>query len=415
MPPKRSDQSTGPAPRFNCDNDYYRNLNLEPVGAGPLTLAAVYFQVRPPHLFPKSAPLVSRDGSSLAFIEHGVTLRVARLTERSMWRSCDINLGIFAHFGVSDGSAGSMAWASNSEFLWTAARDTARPIEDYATSPMKPARMGVDGHLDLLPPLAHAAGSLDALLWAGGDGLAVAQFGTRGTSYQPAHDDSNPTFAIVDALGGRVLDTLPFSAIEPPPSQSRFGPPQTAVKQARTAILPDGRVRLLFRALRQWIVWTQGQRPVVLPDPYGIEVPPSHLVLSPDGSRVLIGRHLRTHGWIHIRGQGTIPGEPAEGVLVALHDVETGRELWTMRATAVRDFGFPAPSISPDGRTALVGLMPTEGIPPIGLLSAQDCKILQTLPAPGGAYAMGFTRGGRAVWTNAEGLTALYEFHAGAP
>jgi hypothetical protein len=260
-------------------------------------------------------------------------------------------------------------------------------------------------------------GTLDGLLWAGGDGLAVAQFGTRGASYQPAHDDPNPTFAIVDALSGRVLDALPFSAIEPQPLQSRFGPPQTVVKQPRAAILPDGRVRLLFRAGPQWIVWTQGQRPVVLPDPYpyGIEMPPSHLVLSPDGSRVLIGRHLRTHGGIHIRGQGTIPGKPVEGVLAALHDVDTGRELWTMRATAVHDFGFPAPSISPDGRTALVGLMPTEGIPPIGLISAQDGKILQTLPAPGRTYAMGFARGGRAVWTNADELTALYEFRANVP
>ena len=55
-------------------------------------------------------------------------------------------------------------------------------------------------------------------------------------------------------------------------------------------VLPDGRVRLLFRAVREWIVWTQGQRPVVLPDPYGLEVPPSRLVLSPDGSRLLIGQ-----------------------------------------------------------------------------------------------------------------------------
>jgi hypothetical protein len=285
----------------------------------------------------------------------------------------------------------------------------------YATSPMRPARAGVDGRLDLLPPLSHAAGSLDALLWTGGDGLAVAQFGTRGGAYRPAHDDPNPTFAIVDALRGLVLDTLPFGAIEPWPSQSRFGPPQTAVKQAGAAVLPDGRVRLLFRAARQWVVWTQGQPPGVLPDPYASDLALSYLALSPDGSGVLIGRDLRTRGWIHIRGQGTILGEPAEGVLLALHDVETGRELWTIRATAVRHFAFPAPAISPDGRTALVGLMPTEGVPPIGLISMQDGTILQTLPAPGGPYAMGFACGGRTVWTHAIGLTALYDVRAGAP
>jgi len=73
----------------------------------------------------------------------------------------------------------------------------------------------------------------------------------------------------------------------------------------------------------------------------------------------------------------------ARQILAALHDVDTGRELWTMRATAVRDFGFPAPSICP----ALVGLMPTVGRPSIGFISTQDGRVLQTLPAPGAPYA----------------------------
>jgi hypothetical protein len=80
---------------------------------------------------------------------------------------------------------------------------------------MRPVRTVQQGEIEPLPELHHAAGPLDALLWAGGDGLAVAQFGTRGGFYRPEHDDPNPTFAIVDARRGIVLDTLPFDAIEP--------------------------------------------------------------------------------------------------------------------------------------------------------------------------------------------------------
>ena len=92
-----------------------------------------------------------------------------------------------------------------------------------------------------------------------------------------------------------------------------------------------------------------------------------------------------------------------------MHAIETGQQLWTIRATAVRDFQLPQPAISPDGRAALVGLMPAEEIAAIGLVSMQDGKILQTLPAPGASYSMGFVKGGRSVWTHADGVTALYE------
>jgi hypothetical protein len=200
-----------------------------------------------------------------------------------------------------------------------------------------------------------------------------------------------------------VLDTLPFDASW----QNRFDALRNTVNQAGAAVLPDGRVRLLFRVGLQWIVWTQGQRPKVLPAPYAREN--TNLSFSPDGSRILIGRHLRTNGWVHIRGEGTIPGEPNEGVLVAMYDIETGQESWSIRATAVRDFHFPVPAISPDGRMALVGLMPAKEIPAIGLVSMQDGRILQRLPAPGASYSMGFVQSGKSVWTHYFGVTALYE------
>jgi hypothetical protein len=111
------------------------------------------------------------------------------------------------------------------------------------------------------------------------------------------------------------------------------------------------------------------------------------------------------------RLRGCTPGRPVEGILAALHDLETGRALWSIRATATNDYEFPTPAINPDGRTALVALMPQGDRPRIGLLSMSDGAIVQTIPAPaGGTYAMGFARGGRTVWTQGYSVTALYDF-----
>jgi hypothetical protein len=398
------------APRTNTNDDgedhHLPDSNLDPLDAGPLALGSVYRQVFPPSPAGRSAPLVSPDARCIAYTSrYPSTLRVGRLDAASLGTSYSISL---AQFGTQDEPAQFLTWGSNSEFIWTATQDEQSfPTSDgnwrrHATSAVQPIRARLDGRVDLLPPLLHEAGPLDALTWAGSDGLAGAQFGTRGKAYWPPHDDPNPTFAVVDTVRGQVLDTLPFDAAW----QDRLDALRYTVNQAGAAVLPDGRVRLLFRVGLHWVVWTQGQEPKVLPAPYAREN--TNLSLSPDGSRILIGRHLRTNGWVHIRGQGTVPGEPNEGVLVAMYDPETGRELWTIRATAVRDFHFPIPAMSPDGRMALVGLMPAEEIPTIGLVSMQDGTIIQRLPAPGPSCSMGFVQGGRSVWTHYFGVTALY-------
>jgi hypothetical protein len=52
----------------------------------------------------------------------------------------------------------------------------------------------------------------------------------------------------------------------------------------------------------------------------------------------------------------------------------------------------------------------TEGsAPQIGLVAMSDGRIVQTFPAPGGTYAIGFARGGRTIWAHAHALTALYD------
>jgi hypothetical protein len=96
-----------------------------------------------------------------------------------------------------------------------------------------------------------------------------------------------------------------------------------------------------------------------------------------------------------------------------MHDVATGRLLWSIRATVTEDYAFPTPAISPDVRFALVGLVPDGALPHIALVRLEDGSIVQTIPAPGGDYAMGFARAGLSVWTHAYGLTALYDVQPG--
>src|ERR1700726_4409864 len=83
----------GPPPRINCEADYRRNLDLEPVGAGPLALAAVYCQGVPPTLLARSPPVVSPDARSIVYCEDAKTLRVARLDGGRILTDYQIELG----------------------------------------------------------------------------------------------------------------------------------------------------------------------------------------------------------------------------------------------------------------------------------------------------------------------------------
>lgn len=394
-------------PRTNCRFPHQLALNLTPAGAGPLTLAAVHCNSIPASPFTRSAAQVSPNARLISYYDHNAVLRVTRLNGGGdAWTSYNAALGVFARFGSEIRSALAFTWDSHSSFIWTATHERAHP-SGFALSPMRPARTAENGTIQLFPQIEHSAGPLDALLWAGGDGLAVAQFGTKGNLYRPEHKDPRPTFAVVNVPDGRVLDTLSFETIVSLRDKLLRIPPYILVKNVAATVLPDGHVRALL-SVGEWIVWTQHQAPRTLPDPYAGEAH-QRMVLSPDGSSVLIGRLLRTDGGRCGRTGGCKPGRPVEGILAALHDLETGKPVWTIRATVNADYEFLAPAISDNGRFALVGLVPNDTGTLIGVVSMIDGKIVQTLPAPGGDYAMGFACGGRTVWTHANGLTALYD------
>jgi hypothetical protein len=395
-------------PRINCEAAHQRDLELAPLGDGPLQLKAVYCQRIRATSLPLSPPTVSPDGQSIAYVEHDAILRIARLDAEDTWIDYRTEMGAFARFGLSPRSMPAVSWVSNSKSVWASNYEAVQP-SGFVKSPLQPLKTAGDGIVLPLPPLRHDAGPLDALLWADGDGLAVAQFGTRGGYYRPEHPDEDPSFAIVDAGRGLVLDTLPFAAIEALQNRARGISPSAAIKNAAATKLSNGKVRTLL-SVGEWVVWTEGQPPIAIADPYAADFD-SYIVMSPDGSRVLVGRLLRTKGAMiceHKPGCGTA-GRPVEGVLAAMHDLVDGRLLWSIRATVTYDYEFPSPAISPDARFALVGLVPEGAGPLIALVALEDGRIVQTIPAPSGRYAMGFARGGLSVWTHANGLTALYD------
>ena len=400
-------------PRVNCAAPHQRDLDLNPRAEGPLRLATIHCQP----FYSQSglvfgAPLVSPDAQSIAFLLGKEQLLVARLDGGKTFTEFPAVLGTFTQFGSNFRSVHAFAWRSDSKAVWTGTHEMAQG--GFPRTPLRPVQ-AEDGGLTPLPALRHDAGPLDGLLWIGGDGLALVHFGTRGSFYRPAvYEDRTPTLAIVDAQRGVVLDALPFDAVESLKNRGPRTPPYVLVRDA-AATLRDGKVRaLLDIGFGEWLAWSQGQPPRVLANPYGREMH-NRMAISPDGTRVLIGRLLRTEGGRCDLTKGCRPGTPVEGILAALHDLDTGALVWSLRATVANDHEFPAPVISPDGRYALIGLVPDGERLLIGLVSMQDGKTVQTVPAPGADYTMGFVRGGQIGWIHAYGVTALYDMQSAAP
>ena len=102
------------------------------------------------------------------------------------------------------------------------------------------------------------------------------------------------------------------------------------------------------------------------------------------------------------------PRAPRKGIWAELYDVDSGRLLWSLE----RDFdardSYATPTISPDGRYALITLEPANSAARLALVSMRDGTVIQMLPAPPGSVSAGFTRGGSALWVQSQGRIAIY-------
>jgi hypothetical protein len=65
--------------------------------------------------------------------------------------------------------------------------------------------------LDRLGILEHAAGMLDALLYADDRGRAIAQFGSKGWLRKLDETAEQPAFAMIDVEAKRIIASLPFA------------------------------------------------------------------------------------------------------------------------------------------------------------------------------------------------------------
>lgn len=406
-----------------CTLPWQLALNPQPVGPGPLTLQAVYCHWGDIGTHNNRHPAVSPDAKQRAtFGDPQGVLRIVNLLGKEASASYDTGV-TFDEWTL--GSDPVVRWSSNSQFLWAARQNRMRPSGGWALSPLQPVRVSLSGQATDLPRLEHPAGSLDGLLWIGGNGLALAQFGTRGDYYRPVRLNPTPTFAIVDAAAGRVLDALPLADLEQFLEPKREPDTQRLARHVLAAQLPDGRVRALLGFSEGWILWTQGdpvRKGPALSDA-------AAYTLSQDGSTVLL-----TAPQVPGESPGVIrtscgpprhppcqPRQPAKMTLVSLHDAVTGDAIWSIRWKFDRRDEIPRSAVSPDNRLALVGLVPLDIAKDeefsvlyserrtIGVVSLENGQILQTIPAPTGNYAMGFAEGGKIVWVQNVSSIALYD------
>jgi hypothetical protein len=320
-----------------------------------------------------------------------------------------------------------IVWSRDPQRLWAVRQDIADP-SGSALSPLSPAQLDLGGEWHDLPPLRHSAGPLDGLRWIGSDGIALAQFGMKGRYYRPEHRDPDPTYAVVDAARGRVRATLRLRDI--PELAGSADDAAVLLTDASAGLLPGRRVRSILtfgrrpdgRARR--LVWTEGERAIVLPDADGGRSARSAnlegTALSPDGRTLLIFAAIQPSGLMVAdcrKCSPTPPPKPIVGNVARLLDITSGRTIWRLpvRVAQFWDERTP-PAISPDGRYAAVQLPPERGRAMIGLLAMADGRLLARWSAVEvGSYPQAFVFGpdSRTLWVTCAGLVQRYRLSEG--
>lgn len=309
------------------------------------------------------------------------------------------------------GSPPAYQWNDNSRGIWAA-----KPLSETESGrgPLRPAYVGLDGTITMLPEVRHPPGLMDTLLWVGGRGRAIATFRDPDVTDRVTNKVLPVSYGIVDAVNGVVLDDFQNADFQ----RLRLVEPKLKdffyAEQVKAAELGDGRLRVLMN-LRRWVLWTEGEEPRLVPDlPQA-----SAAAMSGDGKTILMIRpDLSDQANSEIRifceenGDDNEPCyeyRPGEGTWASLHEVETGRLLWTLPWRFDRHDRLGNFALSPDGRLALIELVSRteryKGL--IAVVSMRDGKVLQTL-SPRGEISMGFAAGGKVAWIINGKATILY-------
>jgi hypothetical protein len=387
-----------------CGRAAALETRLAPREPGPAKLKAVHCVRWPSSSTGSTAPEVSPDGRWVAIHQYRAGLHVAPLGPGPLVTypvdPSDLRLSYWTKPAI--------AWSSRSDFLWTAVQDVALPSH-FALGPLQPVRLA-SGNLQPLPPATNSGGWLQGLLWAGGDGLALATFGVHGR-YRSDRMAMEPTLAFIDAARGRVLQTVRFRDIDLLKSVADDDAAYAVVSEAAAVVTPDGKAEAVLRLRRRdWLVWKQDSapRPVSIPvapgDPVGI-------ALSPDGHRLLVSVNLQPNGIICEHNPNCPEPTPVTGTVLALYDLAAGRVLWQVQRTVDAWGSSPPPAISPDGRYALAVLRQAEErYPVVSVISMKDGRVLQSFRLWQAGGSLGFAARGRIAWTGAANVVALYDF-----
>ncbi len=418
-----------------CPEDL-RRAEVEPLGPGPARLATIRCLDLPRGQDYRLPPVLSPDGQSVAFWDRGQVspLDVVAFDAGAGFRLS--NRVTFRDFGtgIQDDRQDALAWLSDGSGLWSVEQQVVRP-NGWALSGLTPILIERGGNVRRFAPPEHAAGPLDALAWVGGDGRAIAQFGTRGDRYRPEHDDPSPTLAMIDVPRRRILHSLTAEDAEAlrlrAGSYNGFSLFDVSAVQS-----PDGRLLALLQFERVvdrshgrasnvgprqerflpavWLVWTQGQRPAPLTPFFDDRF--ARAELTPGGSHILAWRPLQPEGPIihDCRNcQPPPPPTPIDATVAALIDARSGRTVWSLEARASEFWNrFGGPVISPTGRFALIPLPAVNRRQMIGLLSMVDGRILQRFSlACSGCYpqSFGFTGSGGQMWIGIMNRLVFYD------
>jgi hypothetical protein len=363
-----------------CSARAYGEARLTPDNPHPARLSAVrkVTWVRgEPDMRPLPQP--SPDGRAFFVVRRGVGLQLGPDPEGAPPQV--VALPEIADAELLNRRPAPFAWAKDSRAVFAASQAHMRPRGGWALEGLQPLRIWRDGRIEPLPALRHPAGELDGLFWAGGAGLALAEFGTHGGLYRPERKNPDPAFAFVDAAHGKVLASVPFSAI-PGVTPRREGSDYALFDRLAVTVRPDGKLRALVRLARgPWVILDQGKPPRVAPIPKAVGF--AGVALSADGARVLVTPDLQPSGPICEHNPNCPAATPVEGAFAAMYDLESGKRLWELRGTAVAFWTYPDPALSADGALALVGPpgKPQEGWPQIAVVSARTGAVVQTLCA----------------------------------
>ena len=276
-------------------------------------------------------------------------------------------------------------WSGDSHAIFGVKQDTVKP-NGWALGPLKTYLFSTDGTRRELPALTSPNGPLDEIYWVGNAGLALAAFGTKGSSYRPEHADEHPTLAFVNAQTGRVLQSIEI------PNEDPDRPALHWIGAVTSRIDHSGRAYVLISFVNgKWLSWAQGDIPQVAPIPANRGA--SLFALSPDARTVLLMKNLSATGLI-CEFSKCPPPTPQSGAIAELRDIATGRLIWSINGTAKTFSGYNVPAISPDGLYALVSMPPRDGHwQTTALVEMKSGRVLQEVLDPwNGKCGAGFSR-----------------------